>query len=118
MSKENKNISCSTSFTDLYSSKYKYGTLFPKNACVGKKTLELLENGDWEKQNLVNNISEKNDNRMDRYYGFNAVFKHKESDVFIYVKCETSATGKTKTYTFSTSNVSSKEQFNQLLKIH
>ena len=73
----------SLSYTDTYTSKYRYGRLIPTNQCFGEKICNQLEGYSWEKQNHETNVSEKNDNRMDRYYGYSASFKHKELDVTV-----------------------------------
>lgn len=109
------NINVSLSFTDTYTSKYRYGRLSPTNQCIGEKIYKRLEGNDWEKQNHESRISEMNDNRMDRYHGFNSSFKHKGLDIVVNVSSDVSATGKTKSYTFSSSNVESEVDLKKLL---
>lgn len=46
---------------------------------------------------------------------FNSSFKHKELDVVVNVSSDVSATGKTKKYTFSLSNVESEVDLKKLL---
>lgn len=105
----------SLSYTDTYTSKYRYGLLTSTNQCFGESIYKRLERCDWEKQNHESNISEKNDNRMDRYYGFSSSFKHKELNITVNVSSDVSATGKTKRYTFSTSDIENEEEFKKLL---
>jgi hypothetical protein len=82
---------------------------------MGEKIYKQLEGYEWERQNHNINISEENDNRMDRYYGFSSSFKHKELEIVVNVSSNVSATGKTKEYTFSTSDIETEEEFRKLL---
>lgn len=105
-------------YTDYFTSKYRYGTLYPKGVPFGTKIHDKLEKGnDWELENRKNNITEMNDNRMDRNYGFDDSFIHKDTNKTISVHCDRSATGKTLHWTFSSNDIENQEEFELLLKI-
>ena len=52
------NINVSLSFTDTYTSKYRYGRLSPTNKYIGEKIYKRLEGNNLESQNHKSNISE------------------------------------------------------------
>lgn len=104
-------------FTDTFTSKYRYGELYPKGIPLGTKIHNKLKSANWELENRKDHIAEMNDNRMDRNYGFTDSYRHKVTNKTICVHCERSATGKTLDWTFSSSDIENQEEFEKLLNI-
>ena len=104
-------------YVDTFTSKYRYGKLYPKGIPFGTNIHNKLKNESWELENRKNHIVEKNDNRMDRNYGFTDKYVHKETNKVVSVHCGTSATGKTLNWTFSSDDIESQEEFEWLLNI-
>lgn len=107
----------SISFTDTYASKYRYGNRYPTGINYGEKICKYLDSNEWVKESIKMNISEMNDNRMDRFYGFNSTYEHKETKKKVQVYCDISATGKTKKYIFSSFDVENEEELKILLHL-
>ena len=103
-------------YTDYFTSEYRYGTLYPKGIPYGTIIHDKLEKSeDWKLENRENNIEEKNDNRMDRNYGFSANYIYKDTNKSVLIHCYKSATGKTLTWTFDLKNIENQEEFKFLL---
>lgn len=104
-------------YTDNFTSKYRYGKLYPKGIPYGTNIHNKLKSDDWELENRENHIKEMNDNRMDRNYGFTDKYIHKATNKIISVHCDMSATGKTLNWTFSSNDIENLEEFKELLNI-
>lgn len=103
-------------YTDYFTSKYRYGTLYPKGIQQGTNIHNKLEKSDdWKLKSRENHISEKNDNRMDRNYGFSNSYTYKDTNKTVLIHCDMSATGKTLIWTFNLSNIANQEEFELLL---
>ena len=105
-------------YTDYFTSKYRYGTLYPKGTPYGTRIHDKLEKSkDWKLENRENHITEMNDNRMDRNYGFSDNYIYKDTNKTVSVHCDRSATGKTLIWTFDLDNIANQEEFELLLQI-
>ena len=104
-------------FRDTFTSKYRYGKLYPKGTPFGTIIHNKLQSADWELENRKDHIAEMNDNRMDRNYGFTDNYRYKITNKMVSVHCERSATGKTLDWTFSSNDIENQEEFDQLLNI-
>lgn len=102
-------------FTDTFTSKYRYGKLYPKGIPFGTNIHNKLKTDNWKLENRKDHIAKMNDNRMDRNYGFTDSYIHKTTNKIVHVHCERSATGKTLDWTFSSNDIENQEEFEQLL---
>jgi len=103
-------------YKDLFKSKGRYGPLIPKNTSHGSNINALIEiSNDWILEDKEEFIDYHNDNREDRYHGFKTRYRYKDTDKFIIIDYDTSATGKTLIWTFTLKNMESKEYLFNLL---
>jgi len=103
-------------YTDYFTSKSRYGKLYPKGITVGTDIHNRLKtDNNWKLKNTERHIEEKNDNRSDRDFGFTDSYIHKKTNKNIFVHCAKSATGKTLYWTFVSNDIRDKEELEQLL---
>jgi len=105
-------------YTDYFTSKSRYGKLYPKGITFGTDIHTELKGVNWVLKNKTRHIEEKNDNRADRDYGFTDIYLHKATNKTVSVHCDRSATGKTLFWTFSSDDIKNKEEFRELLSIY
>lgn len=104
-------------YTDYFTSKYRYGKLYPKGIPYGTKIHDKLKKSNgWKLEIRKNHIAEMNDNRMDRNYGFSDNYTYIETGKTVSIHCGTSATGKTLDWTFSSNDIENQEEFELLLE--
>lgn len=102
--------------TDYFTSKYRYGTLYPKGVSHGTNIHDKLEKSDdWKLENRENHIEKKNDNRIDRNHGFSDNYTYKDTNKTVSIHCDRSATRKTLIWTFDLNNIVNQEEFELLL---